>query len=113
MFKHESYRAYAREARDAGFAALGQPTVFLGNLHNPNLTVHQLANALLVAMFDASQVAPGNLKNQILAFQEETKTLFTQYLKEATRLEGERIGLMLESAGHSTAASFVRQTIIT
>lgn len=109
---HPSYQAYADAAKKAGLAALGRNTVFVGNLHNQSLTIHQIANAFMVAMFDASQVAPGDFKNQILTFQDEVRVLLTKHLREATRIEGERIGLMLEANGHSNAASLVRSTLI-
>ena len=104
------YQDYAREALAAGLAPVGKAAAFVGSLHNQELMIAQLANAFMVQLFDLSALAPGDFKTKVLAFQDEVKTVLTHYLREAARTENLRIGLVLESAGHSASASLVRTT---
>lgn len=105
---HRSFIDYAETARSLGISPLGSAKGFTGNAHDPELTAHQLANACMVQLFDASQLAPGDMKDKVLAFQEEVKTFLVHYLKEAARIEQLRCGLLLEASGHSNAASLIR-----
>ena len=109
--KIRSFQEYAEIARQSGLSPLGVRTGFIGNDYDPELTAHQLANAAMLQLFDASQLAPGDLKDKVLAFQGEVKTFLVHYIKEAMRSEQRRIGLVLESSGHSNAASLIRMEI--
>jgi hypothetical protein len=62
----------------------------------------------MVQLFDASKLAPGDMRDKVLAFQEEVMTFLLRYIKEGMRSEGQRIGLLLEAKGFSEAASLVR-----
>lgn len=106
------YEDYAATANRLGLAALNRGTAFVGSVHEPELQAHQLANAAMVQLFDASALAPGDMKDKVLAFQQEVKTFLVHYMKEAMRSEGRRIGLMLEAHGFSNAASLVKSTQI-
>jgi hypothetical protein len=110
---HRSFVEYAELAKKSGLAVLGDGVGkgFSGSLYDPNLTAHQLANATMVQLFDASAVAPGDMRDKILAFQDEVRTFLVHALKEAMRSEQLRIGLMLEAAGHSSAAALTRTPI--
>jgi hypothetical protein len=110
---HRSFTEYAELATKAGLAVLGdgKSKGFSGSVHNPELMAHQLANATMVQLFDASAIAPGDLRDKILAFQGEVRTFLVRAIKEAMRSEQLRIGLMLEAAGHSSAAALTRTPI--
>jgi len=109
--KFKSFLEYAEMANKIGLPALGTSLGFSGSLHDPDLTAHQLANAAMVQLFDASQLAPGDMKEKVLGFQAEVRTFLVHYMKEAMRIEQQRIGLVLEAAGHSSAAALARNTI--
>jgi len=107
---HKSFQEYADLAKKAGLSVLGSgPVAFVGSAFDPELAVHQLANAAMVQLFDASALAPGDMKNKVLAFQDEVRTFLVHYMKEAMRSERHRIGLLLEASGHSNAAALIRQ----
>jgi DNA-directed RNA polymerase subunit E'/Rpb7 len=106
--KSRSFKEYAEIASRAGLPVLGGVVGFSGNIMDPNLTAHQLANACMVQLFDASQLAPGDMKTKVLAFQEEVRTFLVHYIKESARLEQRRIGLVLEASGHSSAAALAK-----
>lgn len=108
--KFKSFTEYAEMATKAGLAVLGNGSTkgFSGSVFDPDLTAHQLANSTMVQLFDASAVAPGDMRDKILAFQDEVRTFLVHALKEAMRSEQLRIGLMLEAAGHSSAAALTR-----
>ena len=106
--KFKSFQEYGQMAQGAGLSVLGTNTGFAGNVHDPALTVGQLANAATVSLFDVSSLAPGDLKEKVLAFQQEVHTILSHYLKEAMRLEQLRIGLLLEAHGHTQAASLIK-----
>lgn len=108
--QHREFQDYAAAARSAGLSALGVPTAFVGNAHDPELIAQQLANAWMVQLFDASALLPGNLKDKVLGFQEEVMTFAKHYIKEGMRNETRRIGLLLEGHGYSQAASLVKAT---
>jgi hypothetical protein len=107
---HRSFVEYAELAKKSGLAVLGDGVGkgFSGSVLDPELTAHQVANATMVQLFDASQLAPGDMKNKVLAYQEEVKTILVHNIREAMRTEQQRIGLILEAAGHSTAAALIR-----
>lgn len=105
---HKSFQEYAEAARKIGIAPLGGSVGFYGNIHDPELVAHQYSNAAMVQLFDVSAVAPGDLKNKILAFQEEVRTILVHNIREAMRAERQRIGSLLESQGHSSAAALIR-----
>lgn len=109
-FRHKSYVDYQETARKIGIAAIGKSTVFVSNVHNAEHDCHTLANSFMVQLFDASDLAPGDLKNKVLAFQEEVKSFAVHYMRTAKKNEAQRIGLLLEAHGHSAAASLVRST---
>lgn len=106
--KYRSFLEYAEMARKAGLAPLGADRTFAGSAHDPELTAHQLANAAMVQLFDASQLAPGDMKEKVLGFQDEVRNFLVHYMKEAMRIEQLRVGLLLEASGHSAAASLIR-----
>lgn len=106
--QHKDFKEYAELARKLGLVTLGSNTGFAGSMFNPELTANQLANAAMLQLFDASQLAPGDMKNKVLAFQEEVKTILVHYIKEAMRTEQHRIGVTLEASGHSAAASLIK-----
>lgn len=108
--KSKGYQEYADTAGKLGLAALNSATVFVGSVHEPNLVIEQIANAWMLQLFDASGNAPEDLKSKVLGFQEESMTFCRHYLGEAMRIEGIRIGLMLEAHGLSAAASLVKST---
>ena len=105
---HPTFIDYAEKARAHGLPALGMSAGFSGNVHNPEHTAYQLANACMVQLFDASQLAPGDMRDKVLAFQDEVQTFLVHYIKEAMRMEQLRIGLTLEAHGHSQAAALIR-----
>lgn len=107
-----SFQEYAEMAKNLGLPVLGDGVSkgFRGSVHDPELTVHQLAAAAMVQLFDASQLAPGDMKDKVLGFQEEVRTFMCHYMREAMRIERLRIGLALEGSGHSNAAAFVRSS---
>lgn len=107
-FEHRDYREYEVNAAKIGVAPLGRSRGFSGSHLDPKLAVGQLANSFMVQMFDASALAPGQMKDKVLAYQAEIMTLLSHYLREAMRSERLRIGLELEMAGHSAAASLVK-----
>lgn len=109
----KSFQEYAEMATKAGLPVLGTGSSkgFSGSVHDPELTVHQLAAAAMVQLFDASQLAPGDMKEKVLGFQGEVRTFMCHYMREAMRIERLRIGLALEGSGHSNAAAFVRSHI--
>ena len=109
-FRHRSYIDYQEAARKIGIAAIGKATAFVSNVHAAEHDCHTLANGFMVQLFDASELAPGDLKNKVLAFQDEVKTFAVHILRTAKKNEAQRIGLLLEAHGHSTAASLVRST---
>lgn len=109
--KSKGYQEYADTAGKLGLAALNQQTVFLGSVHEPGLIVEQIANAWMLQLYDASASAPEDLRNKVLGFQAESMTFCRHYLREAMRIEGLRIGLLLEAHGHSAAASLVKSTL--
>lgn len=104
------YEDYAAAAEQLGLAPLNRGTAMIGNVHAPLEQVNQLANAFMLQLFDASAVAPGDMKAKILDYQLEVRAILSHYLKEAMRSEGRRIGLMLEGHGFSKAASLVKAT---
>jgi hypothetical protein len=107
---HRSFIEYAEMAAKRGLSVLGNgPVMFAGNVHDPELMAHQLANACMVQLFDASGLAPGEMRDKVLAFQDEVRTVIVHHLKEARRYEQRRIGLLLEAQGHSQAASLIRE----
>lgn len=105
---HRSFQEYAEAARKMGLAPLGGSVGFYGNINDPELVAHQYANASMVQLFDVSALAPGDLKNKILAFQEEVRTILVHNIREAMRAERQRIGSLLEHQGHSSAAALIR-----
>jgi hypothetical protein len=107
-FKSREYLEYKETAGKLGLVALGGARGFYGNHLDPALQVGQLANSFMVQMFDASALAPGQMKDKVLAYQEEIMVILTHYLREAMRSERLRIGLELEAAGHSSAAALVK-----
>jgi len=96
-FEHRDYREYEVNAAKIGVAPLGRSRGFSGSHLDPKLAVGQLANSFMVQM-----------KDKVLAYQAEIMTLLSHYLREAMRSERLRIGLELEMAGHSAAASLVK-----
>lgn len=107
-FKHKDYLEYSANAAKIGVVSLGKSKGFYGSHLDPKLVLGQLANSFMVQMFDASALAPGQMKDKVLAYQEEIMTILTHYLREAMRSERLRIGLELEAAGHSSAAALVK-----
>lgn len=105
---HRSFQEYSEMAANAGLPTLGTARGFHGSFLNREVMVHQLANAAMLQLFDVSALAPGDLKDKVLAFQEEVKTILVHYLSEAQRLEQQRVGMVLEAAGHSSAASLIK-----
>lgn len=105
-----SFQEYAELATKVGLPVLGNGSSkgFSGSVHDPELTAHQLAAAAMVQLFDASQLAPGDMKEKVLGFQDEVRTFMVHYMKEAMRIEQLRIGLVLEASGHSNAAALIR-----
>ena len=97
-------------ARNAGLSVLGGGAGFSGSVLDPELTAHQLANSAMVQLFDASQLAPGDMKDKVLGFQDEVKRFMVHYMREAARIEQQRIGLILEASGHSNAAALIRKS---
>lgn len=106
--KHRTFQEYAEMASNAGLSVLGTARGFHGNVMDKELIAHQLANAAMLQLFDVSAIAPGDLRDKILAFQDEVRALLVHYLKEAMRSEQQRIGMVLEASGHSNAASLVK-----
>lgn len=107
--KHRSFQDYAAEATKLGLSVLHNgPVTFDGNLHDPDLTAHQLANAAMVLMFDVSALSPSDLRDKILAVQDEMRGILVHSHGQAMRMERQRIGLLLEASGHSVAASLIR-----
>ena len=106
--KFKSFIEYAEMAGKMGLPALGTSVGFTGSVHDPELTAHQLANAAMVQLFDASELAPGDMKNKVLGFQEEVKTFLVHYMKESMRIEQLRIGFVLQASGHSDAAALIK-----
>jgi hypothetical protein len=107
-FEHKDYKEYERSASRLGIVSLGKPKGFYGNHLDPNLTLGQLANSFMLQMFDASDLAPGQMRDKVLAYQQEVMTILVHHLREAMRSERLRIGLELEAAGHSSAAALVK-----
>jgi hypothetical protein len=108
-FLHRDYVDYKTMARDHGIVALGQPQGFYGSIFDPNLTIGQFANGFMLQLFDASALAPGQMKDKVLAYQDEVKTILVHYLRLAMETERTRIGRVLEAAGHATAAAMVKK----
>ena len=108
--KFRSFEEYAQLAKKSGLPVLGSGSTvgFMGSVYDPELTAHQLANAAMVQLFDASQLAPGDMKEKVLGFQDEVQSFLVHYLKEAMRIERQRIGLLLEGQGHSNAAALIK-----
>jgi hypothetical protein len=107
-YKHKEYREYSDSAAKIGVVALGTPKGFYGNHLDPSLTIGQLANAFMLQLFDVSALAPGQMRDKVLAYQQEVMVTLTHHLREAMRSERLRIGLELEAAGHSSAAALVK-----
>lgn len=108
-FRSREYLEYADNAAKIGVVPLGHSMAFHGSRHDPELMIEQLANGFMVQMFDASDLAPGQMKDKVLAYQEEIMVIQKHYLRQAMRSERIRIGLVLEAAGHSNAASLVKK----
>ena len=107
-FNSREYKEYEQSASRLGIVSLGKPKGFYGNHLDPDLTLGQLANSFMLQLFDASDLAPGQMRDKVLAYQQEVMTILTHHLREAMRSERLRIGLELEAAGHSSAAALVK-----
>lgn len=110
--KHASYADYVATANRLGLSALGRATQFTANINDPESLAEMLTNSCMVQLFDVSALAPGDLKDKVLAFQEEVMAILKRAITDGMRFEGQRIGLMLEKHGHSAAASLVKATIV-
>lgn len=111
-YQHREYLDYKLLANDHGLVALGKPQGFYGNIYDPNMTIGQYANGFMLQLFDVSALAPGTMKDKVLAYQDEVRTILVYYLRLAMETERKRIGLVLEAAGHSTAAAIVKKLIL-
>lgn len=105
---HRSFQEYAEAASKIGLSPLGTVRGFHASIHDPQAIAHQLANAAMLQLFDTSALAPGDLRDKVLAFQDEVRTILVHYVSEGQRIEQQRIGMVLEAAGHSQAASLIR-----
>lgn len=104
----KSFQEYAEMATKAGLSPLGTVRGFNASIHDSLAIAHQLSNAAMLQLFDASALAPGDLRDKVLAFQDEVRHILVHYMTEAQRLEQQRIGMVLEAAGHSQAASLIK-----
>jgi len=107
-FEHKTFIDYKEQANKIGIVALGKPKGFQSNTLDPDHTVGVLANSFMLQLFDVSALAPGQMRDKVLGYQDEVMTILTHYLREAMRCERTRMGLILEAAGHSSAAALVR-----
>ena len=106
---HRDYDEYRARAAKIGVASLGQSKALTANLFEPESVVWQCANAIMVSLFDTSALSPGDMRDKVLAYQEEVMTIVAHQLREAMRLERLRIGLLLDGQGYSSAAALVNK----
>jgi hypothetical protein len=108
-YEHREYLDYKATANKLGLVGLGKPQGFYGNIYDPDLTIGQYANGFMLQLFDVSALAPGQMRDKVLAYQDEVRTILVHYLRLAMETERKRIGLVLDAAGHSTATAIIKK----
>lgn len=79
-----------KDARMIGTLQVGRAKVVIGDAHDGQHSVEQLADMMLDRLIAVSGEVPGPINDQLIAFKDRARALFIQYLTKAQEIERKR-----------------------